>query len=48
MSNSQENQKRIQTEESAIEALRKELRLTRIFSAVASLLIIAMLVGMKW
>lgn len=48
MSNSQENQKRIQTEESAIEALRKELRLTRIFSAVTSLLIIAVLVGGFW
>lgn len=45
MSNTQENQKMMQTENSAIEALRKELRLTRIFSAVTSLLIIAMLAG---
>lgn len=45
MSNSQENEKLMQTEDSAIKALRKELRMTRIFSAITSLLIIAMLAG---
>ena len=45
MSNSQEKGNYMQTESSAIDALRRELRVTRIFSAVTSLLIIAVLVG---
>ena len=45
MSNSQEKGNYVQTESSAIDALRRELRITRIFSAVTSILIVVMLAG---